>query len=488
MKKIFSLFKIQKEERLLVLFFLVVLVALNGLVINLYYDKFTPFARFYWPLFIRNFHVSGFDPITYSIISDWWAGYNVYRHPLLAFFMYPFYLLNKLLMYITGINCAIFIMPFLQTFCGIYGFVFFYRILRTSLKLRRFDASLLTIMLFSFAYILLSCIVPDHFIMSFFMLVFTLYVASQRIDKQLLLTKTQTILLFVVTGGISLNNGLKVFLASLFVNGKKFFNWRYLLLAIILPSAVMWGVSKWEYKAMVWPVEMQRKADKQKKDKALKAKQIQKKLQEAQKQKEKEEASTKELLSFNSQVQNKQDSVAKPVQNKVHAKKEKKQPKQGAPISEGQFMSWTDVTTSRTSSIVENLFGEGAQLHQDHTLEDVLRNRPMIVPYRYIFNYAIEGLLLVLFLAGLFAGRKQKLMQLCASWWLLDMVLHVGLGFGINEVYIMTAHWAFVIPLAIAHLFRVMQGKALSIVRVVAVVITLFLFLWNVNWLVVNLI
>ena len=45
----------------------------------------------------------------------------------------------------------------------------------------------------------------------------------------------------------------------------------------------MWGVSKWEYKAMVWPVEMQRKADKEKKDKALKAKQIQKKLQEARK-------------------------------------------------------------------------------------------------------------------------------------------------------------------------------------------------------------
>ena len=99
---------------------------------------------------------------------------------------------------------------------------------------------------------------------------------------------------------------LKVFLASLFVNGKKFFNWHHLLLAIILPSAVMWGVSKWEYKAMVWPLEMQRKADKQKKDKALKAKQIQKKLQEARKQKEKEEASAKELLSFNSQVQNKQ--------------------------------------------------------------------------------------------------------------------------------------------------------------------------------------
>ena len=255
-------------------------------------------------------------------------------------------------MYITGINCAIFIMPFLQTFCGIYGFVFFYRILRISLKLRRFDASLLTIMLFSFAYILLSCIVPDHFIMSFFMLVFTLYVASQRIDKQLLLTKAQTILLFVVTGGISLNNGLKVFLASLFVNGKKFFYWRHLLLAIILPSAVMWGVSKWEYKAMVWPVEMQRKADKQKKEKALKAKQIQKKLQEAQEQKEKEETSTKELLSFNSQVQNKQDSVAKPVQTQTNSVKKKKQPKQGAPISEGQFMSWTDVTTSRTSSIV----------------------------------------------------------------------------------------------------------------------------------------
>ena len=46
MKKIFSLFKIQKEERLLVLFFFVVLVALNGLVIYLYYDKFFPFPLF----------------------------------------------------------------------------------------------------------------------------------------------------------------------------------------------------------------------------------------------------------------------------------------------------------------------------------------------------------------------------------------------------------------------------------------------------------
>ena len=40
------------------------------------------------------------------------------------------------------------------------------------------------------------------------------------------------------------------------------------------------------------------------------------------------------------------------------------------------------------------------------------------------------------------------------SYFGLDMMLHIGLGFGLNEVYIMTAHWIYAIPIAIGFLLK----------------------------------
>jgi hypothetical protein len=62
----------------------------------------------------------------------------------------------------------------------------------------------------------------------------------------------------------------------------------------------------------------------------------------------------------------------------------------------GEFMNWTDATSSRTLSIVENLMGESIQLHQDYVLQDELRHRPMFVNYRYAFNYIVEALIIIL--------------------------------------------------------------------------------------------
>ena len=61
----------------------------------------------------------------------------------------------------------------------------------------------------------------------------------------------------------------------------------------------------------------------------------------------------------------------------------------------------------------------------------------------------------------------------------MDMMLHIGLGFGINEVYIMTAHWAFVVPLAVAYLLRRTDGKIRTVLRVALWVLTAFLLAWN---------
>ena len=102
--------------------------------------------------------------------------------------------------------------------------------------------------------------------------------------------------------------------------------------------------------------------------------------------------------------------------------------------------------------MVENFFGESIMLHQDHLLGDVLRDRPVIVKYKSPVNYVVEGIIVILFILGLIAGRKSRFLWLTMMFFLFDFALHIGLGFGINEVYIMTAHYMYALPIAIGFL------------------------------------
>ena len=71
-------------------------------------------------------------------------------------------------------------------------------------------------------------------------------------------------------------------------------------------------------------------------------------------------------------------------------------------------------------------------------------------------------------------------MQLCLSWFGLDMVLHLGLGFGLNEVYIMAAHWAFILPIAASYLLKRLQWPSLQrALRVLLLLICVFMLVHN---------
>lgn len=468
MKKIFDIFRIRREERWLALVVLVALLALNALVLCKYYDLFTPITRWYWPLFIHNFHISGFDPITYSVVSDWLAGYNVYRHPLLAFYMYVPYLINQALMQLTGINCAIFIVATIQVLCAFYSMVFIYRIFREVIEVRRADATVLTLFFFSFAYVMVAAIVPDHFIISMLFLLIALYISGRRMKSGRSFKTWQTVLYFILTAGTSLNNGLKIFLAALFVNRRRFFRLRFLLLGVILPSALIWGTARVTYAKLVWPREMAQKKAKE-----------EKKAREAKKAEEARMAEVAKMAEEAKMAKVAADTVKKPtaVQHKTPAKA--KRVRQGRPIGNGEFLRWTDITTSRVQSVVENLFGESIQLHQKHLLEDEFRQRPMIVHYSSWLNYVVEALVVLLFIVGMWCGRHSRFFWLCLSWFGLDMLLHVGMGFGLNEVYIMTAQWAFIIPLSMAYLLRATHGRTGLAVRGAIAALAAYLILYN---------
>ena len=229
-----------------------------------------------------------------------------------------------------------------------------------------------------------------------------------------------------------------MFLVALFANGKAFFRLRHLLLAVVVPAAVIGAVAVWQNEAFIKPHVAE----------GLR-------IQQANEQKNRKVAE-----------QNKKyvDRIAEV---------------QGDKVDKKGVLSWTDMSVSRPRSVVDNLFGESLQLHEDHLLEDIYVSRPLFVPYRWAFNDAVELQLVLLFAAGLWAGRHSKFLWMVAAWVALDMFIHLGLGFGLNEVYIMTAHWAFIIPIAIGFLLKAVPEKWLFPLRSLLLFLALFLFFYN---------
>ncbi len=468
--KLIRLFIIRREERWPALGALVYIVLLNALVVGNYADKFFSLSKNYHKLFTHNFLVSGFDPLSYVVLSDWGTRYNIYRHPLLAFFMWPAAMLNKLCMTLLGVNMATVIMALLLTVSALYGFVFLRRILREVIGTGAHDATLLAALCFSFAYVMVSISVPDHFSLSMTLLILTLYLAGRKMKRHQPLTIVQTVALFVVTAGISLNNGVKIFLANLFTNGRRFWRPSNLLLAILLPAALMWAGARWEWHVFEEPSFHARQVAKEKKDAALREKIVEQ---------------VRDTISVRDPV-----AITKAanriIQKRAHDKAVRDHKKawnrhKGKPMGNGEFSQWTDISTPRMASLVGNWFGESIQLHQDHLLGDTLRSRPVIVNYRWWFNYVVEALLVALFLAGVWCGRRKRFLWLALSFMGFDLFIHMVLGFGLNEVYIMSPHWLFIMPIAMGYLFKQSAGrKAHKPLAIVTGLTTLYLLVWNI--------
>ena len=470
MKHIFGIFRIKKDERGMALSAALYAVVLNLLVILHYASLYTKVGEAYHQLFVRTFHISGFDPLSYAVVSQWEQAYNIYRHPLLAFFMFPAAQLNQALMAITGLNMAPFIVGCMLVFCAFYSILFLYRLMVQVIGVQRLDASLLSAFFMSMAYIMVSVSVPDHFCFSMFMLLLTLWVAGRKMQQGQPFTKWQTILFFIVTAGISLNNGIKIFMANAWVNGRKFWRPANLCVVIVLPSLLMWGAARIEWNHYERPSQYI-KNQKRKAEVAVAHAKIAQAVRD-----------TTHLTDTTAIKRAIQQAIKRQAHQQYVA--DHKQPwnrHKGQPMGKGEFTQWTDGTTSRWQSTVDNLMGESIQLHENHLLQDTLRARPLFVSYRYALNYVVEGLVALLFLWGIWAGRRHRLLWLALSFWAFDMAIHMGLGFGLNEVYIMGAHWLFVIPIAYAYLLRqtATQRRWHRLLRTLLLVLTLFLFCWN---------
>lgn len=437
--KLSNIFGIRREERTVILVAAVLMVALNGLMVAYNHDLFTRGGNIaYYSLFTKYFVVSGYDDYTYITLSTGKMIYALYRHPLFTPMMYPLYLFNHWQMQYTEMNMAIYIVAAVMVVCGICSFLFLYRILRRVTGLSRTDSFLLTLMFYSFAHVMISSFVPDHFGISMSLLLLTLYAAGYHLRDGSRMGPWKTMLLFLVTSGITLTNGAKTMLAALWCGGRRFFDLRYLSVVFILPVMILSGAYTYQYYTVQLPNER--------------------------------------LDSIRGAQRMKTDpKFAEAHRNHEEWKKKHK----GTKIIDSELFEWTDKSMSRWDAAVENVFGESIQLHRRYLLQDGNSNRPGFVTYDWWLNYAVEALIILLFAAGLWFGRRDKFIHLCLSWFALDMTLHMVLGFAIFENYIMTAHWIFIIPIAISTLFKSAKARWRLPLRGLIAVITLFLWIYN---------
>lgn len=433
-----NIFKIKKEERIPSLIALLVFVLLNGLFFYKYSNLFLQAHHVsYWQLFAKTFHVSGFDAWSYIFMSNGKLYFEIPRHPLFAVILYPFYLINKELIAAGDTNYAMIFMAILLIASAYYSFIFIYRVFREIIEVGKKDSLLLSAMLYSFGMVMVSMLVPDHFCWSLFLLTMTLYLAGKAMKEKKQLSAWTIGILSFLTGGVTLSNIAKTYLAAWFVNGKKVFAWKNMV-AMILPAILLIGTAYLIYTEIREP---QFHADKKIEIKAH----------------------AKDTL------QARKDSIHH-AWVLAHT---------GKPMKEEGFWKWTDISTSRSDALIHNMMGESIQLHDSYLLDDMCVNRPTIVKYNHAFNYVIEGIVALLFILGIIVAVRHRFFLMVLSWLALDICIHFVMGFGLNEMYIMACHWIFIIPISIAYLLKSLTPSRQTIIRGTTLLLTLYLWVWN---------
>ena len=437
---IFNIFKVKKEERWLAFTMLAVFVTFNAMVIASHYHVYTMEAHGgFWSVFTKNFRMSGYDCWSWITVSGGRIHFVTSRHPLYLTFLYPLYLLNDWLIQNVGYNFAVYFMAVIIVFSAFYAVLFMYRVFREVLELRRKDARLLTLLLFSFGHVLIPTMVPDHFVISLMLLSLTLYVTGKKMKKGQLLTAWQSLVLTFFTAGMATSNGVKTLLAGLFTNGKKVFTCKFISIGVVLPLLLLLGIQQSQYYLLEVP----------------------------------QQAVVRHIES---------ETLRKNPQKVLEHKKQRDEWQRthlGQPVGDGVITKLMDVSTPRIPTIVENFFGESIQLHQRSLLKDVSWERPIFVEYNWSVNYIIEAFIVLLFIVGIVFSYKQRFFKMLLAWFACDLTLHLILGFAVTEVYIMTSGWAFIIPISYGYLLKRLSMKWLKLMRVALIMLTIYLWIYN---------
>jgi hypothetical protein len=105
----------------------------------------------------------------------------------------------------------------------------------------------------------------------------------------------------------------------------------------------------------------------------------------------------------------------------------------------------------------------------------------LMEPYSSFFCYAFIIILLALILWSYFKNFKNKLVQIIAISFMLDILIHCIMRFGLHTSYIYAGHFIFVYPLLLGWLFYAYRTKPKILSFLVLTLVILFAFLLTNN-------
>ena len=427
---------------LIVLLGLLIFSSLNLLMVYTAPEAWTDKHVGPWSAFHKGFTFSGFDQFTYIVISQFRPLYVHLRHPALLYFVWPLSELNDWLKDEYGINCAIYIVAVVWTLIGTLSWTLLYKIFRKIIGLSLWESLLLNVFFYSFAHVMIAMFVPDHMLLTMTTLFLMLYLTGRAAQQGKAIATWKALLLYFIGTGISTTNAVKIWMID--IAGR----WRRGMLAPVLRHSLTYIIPTLLLAWIYYYQETTANIEEERFLKRIEAREMKKDSANY----VKEQAKSEKIISARGDKQ----------------------------LINNPLFEWTDMSIPIVPTLIENIYGEGFILHEDHLLCDanIKGQRPIIVRYKDWYNYAAEALLLTLFAIGVYTGRRARFMWMCLLPFLFDMFLHAFLRFAITDVYIMTAHWAVVIPVAVAYLLKGTRSRPRLRVISLTTVISLSVFLW----------
>lgn len=409
---------------LIVLLGLLIFSSLNMLMVYTAPEAWTDKHVGPWSAFHKGFTFSGFDQYTYIAVSQFRPIYVHLRHPALLYFVYPMIWLNDWLKDEYGINCAIYIVAVVWTLIGTLSWTLLYKIFRKIIGLSLWESLLLNVFFYSFAHVTIAMFVPDHMLLTMTTLFLMLYLTGRAMQQGKAIATWKALLLFFIGTGISTTNAIKIWMID--IAGR----WRRGMLAPILRHSLTYIIPTLLLAWIYYYQETTANVEEERFLKRIEAREMR-----------------KDSVRYNEK---------KTEMMKAIAVRENKQ------IIKSPLFQWTDMSIPIIPTLIENIYGEGFILHKDYLMHDanIEGQRPIIVKYSDWYNYVAEAVLVLLFIVGVFIGRKERFLCMCLLPFLFDMFLHVVLRFALTDVYIMTAHWAVVIPVAVAMTLKYAKAAA----------------------------
>lgn len=395
----------------------------------LFFSYFFVFFIIGFGVFLFNYpsagltHFSGYDPNSFisAFSQPIQTAQATIRHPLFRVFMLPLSLVINAATVFINSEVVVFLIYLFFNVVGCYSVIFLFRILNEIINLNIFRSVLLCVFFSSFAHVLAQFFTPESYPISLLLLLICIYIIGEELKTEEQQSPLLHSILFFLTAGTTITNGLKFLILYWFRKSTLVHKLKWILVTgalFLFTSGVVYLGTK--------VLEKRRPLN---------------------------------------------TSITTINETKTQQKKTVTEITKTSP----GFLKFINFKIKLWPSVIENMLGESVLYHDANFKSDISRGRDIYLSYSNKTNYIFIAILYSLLVFVLLLSIKEELIFMLISMFSVDLFIHVICRFGLDEAYIFSAHWIFIIPIILSHIYIKINSKRIHIIAdVTFIILTLY--------------